>query len=27
VAKIVAAALCAGGGLIAWAFLPRGRLE
>ena len=27
VATIVAAALCAGGGLIAWAFLPRGRLE
>jgi EmrB/QacA subfamily drug resistance transporter len=27
VAMIVAAVLCAGGGLIAWAFLPRGRLE
>ena len=27
VATIVAAVLCAGGGLIAWAFLPRGRLE
>jgi EmrB/QacA subfamily drug resistance transporter len=27
VATIVAAALCAAGGLIAWVFLPRGRLE
>jgi EmrB/QacA subfamily drug resistance transporter len=27
VATLVAAALCAGGGLIAWAFLPRGRLD
>jgi len=26
-AMVVAALLCAGGGLIAWAFLPRGRLE
>ncbi len=27
VAMLVAAALCAGGGLIAWVFLPKGRLE
>jgi hypothetical protein len=27
VATVVAAALCACGGLIAWVFLPRGRLD